>query len=500
MFVDTRNFIKPGFGIGQVDMGVVRSMARDVVLNAQTHHMDRNEYLARLFVEQNLASLPIGHLMDHRIHMPGEFALSLENKDEEQITELLDHMLCAQPHSEARLLLANALNVRTAKLAADLIAIRKWDKALFFQVISGHLGQALDHLSTLNLTSVELTRTQSCVADMLVVYSAFELQLIAARAVALDAGSFLPFDYSDMKERAPLELMSDIADAYQYRFRQSELKTKNLPLGRGRPPVLASKFNEDFAREIAKSIGLSEKDEDGKFLKLSKELHITFGDIKSTIDKIKKSPSFDIRKNEDNSNFKSTPASTYFFEISFGIQLAFAALRIVNLSKRKMQMTSTNPIHRKNAFQAWRSADLPAKRQSDATTILFVIRTVILQDSQAGTAFYSDGKNISLLPQINSHNHDGNVAGISLLTRAKRGYPVKSAKNRECVPLDANLSLAGVQEIDLLPDYRIGLNRKSSTSMNRVTKPRVGYDQPSRTKYKLERRSRSNPRAPGRFG
>lgn len=61
MFVDTRDFIPRGFGIGQVDMGVVRSMARDVVLNVQTHHMDRNEYLARLFVEQNLARLPISH-------------------------------------------------------------------------------------------------------------------------------------------------------------------------------------------------------------------------------------------------------------------------------------------------------------------------------------------------------------------------------------------------------------------------------------------------------
>ena len=378
--------------------------------------------------------------------------------------------------------------------------MREQNHSLFFDVISGHLDEPLEYLATLQLGSTDLTRAQACLADMLVLYSMFEIQVLAARAVVLDAGEFLPFDCTEMSERAILNLMSDIADAYVYRYRQNHLKSNNLPLIQGRPPILASKFNLNFAKGVVKSKGISEKDEDDNFSRLSDELYQTFGEIKDIIDRAKNDPEFKRPTKEDIENFKSTPASTYFFGISAGAQIAFAALRLVNLSKRKRQLTSPNPSHRELAFREWLKEDLPAKRHDGAKTILFVIRTLILEDHQAGTAFDSEGKACHLSSQIDSHDHDGNVAGISLLRNAKRGYPMKSAVNRETVPLDNKLSLAGVHEIDLLPDYRIGLNLKSSTSKKGTRKPTVGHDQPPRPKYKLESRSRRSPRAPSRFG
>ncbi|UZW54830.1 hypothetical protein NUH86_15315 [Sphingobium sp. JS3065] len=500
MFEDPSNFIRSGFGNGPVDMGILRSLAREFVLSAQTHDMDRQTYLGRLFTEEDLASLPIGHLMDHRIRMPREFALDLKDKDQDEITGLLDHMLCVRPHPEARLLLADALKIETSKLASNLIEMREQNHSLFFDVISGHLDEPLEYLANLHLGSTDLSRAQACIADMLVLYSMFEIQVLAARAVVLDAGKFLPFDHTEMTERAILNLMSDIADAYVYRYRQNHLKVNNLPLIQGRPPVLASKFNLNFARGVAKSKGISKKDQDGNFGTLSDELYQTFGEIKDIIDRAKNDPEFKRPTKEDIENFKSTAASTYFFGISAGTQIAFAALRLINLSKRKRQLTSPNPSHRELAFWEWLKEDLPAKRHNGAKTILFVMRALILEDRQAGTAFDSDGKACHLSSQMNSHDHDGNVAGISLLRDAKRGYPMKSAVNRETVPLDNKLSLAGVHEIDLLPDYRIGLNLKSSTSKERTRKPTVGHDQPPRPKYKLESRSRRSPRAPSRFG
>lgn len=500
MFEDPSNFIGRAFGDGSVDMAVVRSLAREAVLSAQTHDMDRQTYLSRLFIEEDLASLPIGHLMDHRIRMPREFALGLKDKDQDEITDLLDHMLCVRPHQEARLLLADALKIETSKLASNLIEMREQNHSLFFDVISGHLDEPLEYLANLHLGSTDLSRAQACIADMLVLYSMFEIQVLAARAVVLDAGKFLPFDHTEMTERAVLNLMSDIADAYVYSYRQNNLKVNNLPLIQGRPPILASKFNLNFAKGVVKSKGISEKDEDGNFWRLSDELYQTFGEIKDIIDRAKNDPEFQRPTKEDIENFKSTAASTYFFGISAGTQIAFAALRIMNLSKRKRQLTSPNPSHRELAFREWLKEDLPAKRHNGAKTILFVMRTLILEDRQAGTAFDSDGKACHLSSQMNSHDHDGNVAGISLLRDAKRGYPMKRAVNREAVPLDNKLSLAGVHEIDLLPDYRIGLNLKSSTSKKETRKPKVGHDQPPRPKYKLESRSRRSPRAPSRFG
>ncbi|ANI78112.1 hypothetical protein [Sphingobium sp. EP60837] len=499
MFEDLSDFFPRGFGSGPVDMEMIRALAKDVVLRVQTHGMDRQEYLARLFTEADLASLPIGHLMDHRIRMPRDLALSLEDKSEDHIINVLNHMLCACPHAEGRDLVAKALKIQLPELASNLIKIREKDPLLFVDIISGNLEDALNSIAISALAGKHLVHATSCTADLLVLYSMFEMQLIAARAVALDAGKFLPFGYTDVTERAAFDLVSDIVNAYIYRFEQNRRKINELPMLRGQPPVLAQRFDESFAQQTASSLGISEVDHDESFGHISKELYDFFLEMKEYLVQVKADPSFKASPRHGSDRFKSTAASTYFFGVSAGIQLAFAAHRLINLSRRKRDLTSINANRREIAFQGWLTADLPAKRQKDATAILFVIRTLILKDDQAGTGFSSNGDALALLKQMKSHEQDGNVAGISLLKDAKRDYPMKSAISRGTVPLADTIGMMGVQELDLLPDYRLGLNLPSSTAKCAMAEPKVSHDQRPRNKYSIVRRSRSNPRAPSRF-
>ncbi|PNP99544.1 hypothetical protein [Sphingobium sp. SA916] len=499
MFEDPSKFFPRGFGADPVDMGMILAIVRDVVLRVQTHGMDRKAFLNRLFRETDLASLPIGHLMDHRIRMPRDLALSLQDKDEDYITEILDHMLCVRPHIEGRALVAKALKIEPRDLASNLIKIREQSLSLFVDIISGNLDDALTLIASSTLSRKDLAVAKSCTADLLVLYSMFEMQVIAARAVALDAGKFLPFGYTDMAERASFKLVSDIINAYIYRYEQNTRKINKLTLIRGQPPVLAQRFNEEFAKQTASCLGLSETDHDDSFGQISKEIYEFFVELKKYLVGAESDPSFKSSPKIGIDRFKSTAASTYFFGVSIGIQLAFAAHRLVNLSRRKKDLISPDRKQRKIAFGAWLAADLPAKRQDDAKSILFVVRTLILSDDQAGTGFASNGDALDLLPQMKSHDRDGNVAGISLLKDAKESYLMKSAVNRDPAPLEDALGLVGVQELDLLPDYRLGLNLLSSTAKRANTERKVGHDQRPRNRYTIVRRSRSNPKAPSRF-
>ena len=373
-------------------------------------NLSRGEFEARVFFEESLTDLPVGHLMDHRVQMPENVALELA-RDESRLGAFLERLLCARPHTEGRDMIAKAILIEPTDLRKDLIELRDLDLNLFSSVLSGRLGQLFDAMSKRQLPADLIKLAQSCAANMLTFYCVFEIQLIAARAAKLNGGGpWLPRHHSPVVASDFAGGMSAITQAAQYRFRG----LNKSPLPKGRPPIIASLMNKEFAKDRLKATGRTEAEIAPDIEDLLPFLQAKFNLAEELL------ANTELASDSQEDDSQREHASTVIEGgIRAGVQLAFAALRLVNLLERKEALTDLSLAQRRLAFRSWRKAKLPAKTDPIAEVILFVTRCAILTDPQAGQAFRSDGTQTPLKPQMDSFHEKDSVAGEDLFKTAK---------------------------------------------------------------------------------
>ncbi|WP_022682554.1 hypothetical protein [Sphingobium bisphenolivorans] len=451
-------------------------------------NLSRPEFEARALFEENLPDLPVGHLMDHRVRMPEDIALELAG-DESKLGAFLERLLCASPHTEGRDMIAKALSIKPTVLRENLIELRDLDLDLFSSVVSGRLDQSFAAMSKRKLPAELIKLAQSCAGNMLILYCVFEIQLIAARAAKLNAGGpWLPSYHSPVLASDYPGGMSAITQAAQYRFCGLDYS----PLPKGRPPIIASLTNEKFARDRLRATGRTEAEIAPEIESLLPLLQEKIGLAEKRLSKLKSAS--DTKEDPSKREHASTAIEG---GIRAGVQLAFAALRLVNLLERKEALTDLSLAHRRLAFRSWRKAKLPAKRDSVAEVVLFVTRCAILMDAQAGQAFKPDGKQTQLEPQMDGFHAGGSVAGEDLFKTAKEDILYKQTDARPMASLNLDHELRKIQRFDILPDYRLGLTSLSSPTPTSTPQRTMGHEQPNRTKFKIIPRSRSNPVKPG---
>ena len=451
-------------------------------------NLSRRDFEARALFEENLTELPIGHLMDHRVQMPKDVALELA-RDESRLGAFLERLLCARPHSEGREMVATALGIEPSDLRKNLIKLRDLDLSLFSSVVSGCLGKSFDEISKRPLPADLWKLMQSCMADMLILYCMFEIQLIAARAAKLNRGGpWLPMHHSPVVVSDFVEGMSAITQAAQYRF----CGLDNSPLPKGRPPIIASLMNEKFAKDRLILTGRTEAEVAPDILDLLPSLQAKFDMAEKMLGNPK------LASDGQGETSQREHASTAIEGgVRAGVQLAFAALRLVNLLERKEALTDLSLAQRRLAFRSWRKVKLPPKTNPVAEVVLFVTRCAILMDVQAGQAFNSDGKQTLLEPQMANFRKGGSVAGEDLFKTAKEDIPYKETDARPMAYPKLEHELRGIQRFDILPDYRLGLTALSPPTRRSTPQRTRGYEPRNRPKYKRIPRSRSNPVKPG---
>lgn len=147
----------------------------------QTQGLSRDAFLDQLFGTVDPFSLPIGHLLDHRVRMPQAIAASAIANGAPEIEKLLSRMSSMSANPQASGLVMAAIS-RSVEADAELLADAATRYPDFVRLsLSGRLG---DFGRAINVPDEAVFR--SIVGMMAIYYGILELQIIGLRQAAIE--------------------------------------------------------------------------------------------------------------------------------------------------------------------------------------------------------------------------------------------------------------------------------------------------------------------------
>ena len=428
-------------------------------LRGATNGMDRAEFEERLFAFGDLAALPVGHLLDHRVHMPDDIADRLLAGDATDIATMLGNMLCASSHTEARLLVGDALGVKPERDARRLLAVSEDDRRFAHDCLTGHHGDAARFLAA-GPTS-DLKSCRNILAAMAIYYGALDLQLIAVRQKAIGMYRFA-IDDGEMTDTMGALLQDDKALIAGV-IKAAAGAASDEPL-KGRRPDLITLLKPQAERILADALAADPARTKAGILDEIRGslpvLKIIAEQAQAEIDTASEGdlPTSGDAPDSGNGSLRRR-ISTEWAGVSGGVQLGYASQRLRALATHIDGNLARISGGKRVSIQQWFGRRLPPWRSDAVEKLLFVSRSVVWQATGVPAAFGPDGREHGLKSTMQLYHAQDRKAGEDLVKTAKENAAAWSGERTEVGPG----VLVASQRWDILPDHRFADRRASSS-------------------------------------
>jgi hypothetical protein len=358
----------------------------------QTQGLSRDAFLDQLFGPVDPFSLPVGHLMDHRVRMPMAIADAAIAKGAPEIAKLLSRMISMSANPQAGGLVMAAIG-RSVDADAELLADASTEYPDFVRLsLSGRLG---DFARTIRVPDEALFR--SIVGMMAVYYGALEMQIIALRQAAIEA---YRIGLKREKHASTIgEHSKDLREIYEGLKYVSDQMKRAKP-GAGRRPSIVSYMRspaEKALSDIKRKYSLTDAEITGLVARLFSKNAKKLESEAKKLDRLYEM----LARKRKGASFQPLrkQVTTVAAGVQSGPQVAFAAMRLMSLAAGISQAVRhpSQGMHTK-----WQDCygPIPTTNSEDLGGLFLVAIRLLRRDSTFGLPFNADGSHADLLHQI----------------------------------------------------------------------------------------------------
>jgi hypothetical protein len=359
------------FDLPGVDEAVLRSHHRLL-----TGGMSRFDFVDVAFQAENMRSLPLAHLIDHRVRGPLVPPLPVVSgrtmtaeewmRSAADLEQWFGHMLEASDRRGARPLVSTSLQLEPRADAVLLARLGGVDRAFYRACVRGRLGTAINRANGPRMAA-ERTTALLLVARLLVYFCCFSVQLVAARAWWID---HLPFRQDGgsgpYREAALLKDLLDLASSINQIGAYMAGKRPRYP---SRALVVAR-------RPLA---AVWRKETEAADDEMRGDLNVFFDEIRSLVRRVRKA----VTRAKAVADVDNQTVHKLVYGVTSGEALSFAVDRLIQLRRDAEEI-----VQQRAEGREWKPLPVdprkfPAVDDRNAATLLYVRRIVTLDDRAA---------------------------------------------------------------------------------------------------------------------
>ncbi|MFW2830404.1 hypothetical protein [Sphingomonas sp. ID0503] len=427
--------------------------------------LSRAEFEGRLFSFVDFQTLPVGHLLDHRVVMPLARAEWLIDQSSATIANHCMKMLCASDHSQAARMLSSALRLDLPDYATRARALAEGYRPFVIDCLRGLLGDAEAAIEPWMPCANDM---RELLAKSAILFGALEVQLLALRQKRI-ADYRLGLAHGSDTVGAILTDQTAMVNAILHAKKRL---SKQPPKGR-RPQLFPALESSALATQAAYRHAFPDVTEDQLELQLKTTLT-------TLIDLFHLDENMFALSREDARSASRMRASTVMASCTAGEQLAFASIRLVTYARNVRGLITTGTTGRNPL--AWFRGEKPSRSDRALETVLFINRVVVWSPSGLESAFDTRGDEVDLKGLLKTYLGAGTSAGedlIKTVREERRAYFQRA-------PIFGDL--VGAQLFDVLPDFRFRITRMSPPNPGSLVHAIVGHAQEpeQRTVFKVQ--------------
>lgn len=405
--------------------------------------LGRFAFATRAFQATDLRTLPILHLLDHRIrgvHLR-EIADDSSGNRVDRVEAMLWRMLQCGDRADAREMVAEALRLQPTSDADALVQIAAHDPMLGRHLMRGRLGTAIRHINVRSPTERRATEL-ALVSRLLLYFSCFSVQIVATRAWLIE---HLPWRGEIQKGAYRLAgLASDlqeVADVIGQIAAYARGKRKRYPSRRlvERLKPLAARWRTVLRKTDAE---------------LRAELPPVYNSIIGTVRVTRKWAQHRLQQAVS----KDITLHKAIFGVTAAEAVAFSATRLIQLRDAADALVEQARCGGQLTFPADRSS-IPGRDDRDVATLIYVFRVMQLDDLSAllGGPARQKSQIVGDLRALRRRQEaNGNIIGRDLIEKSRLLFfkgPLRRAPLAMSPSGRFATTMTTGQSLDVLPEF-----------------------------------------------